>query len=441
MYSTLMKGLVVLFAAVAPLTSTCKKMDNKAKENQGEAAAAIQESASEHAPIVVPEVVEGLDKNPWTPIRLSDAQRRTADSVNAFSLEFMRRIALAEKGNDLMVSPYSLSACLLLAASGAGGDTFDQMVSTLGFAGMEADSVGSFFKTFSDALLEADSGSTLSVANGIWVGKNVTIFPAYEEAVRKWYSAAVESVDFADRATVKMVNDWIESSTRGMIPGMFSEFSPDLKALLANAVYFKGSWMNGPYTPFEATFTDYKGVASKREFFGDTGFYDYCSGKDGAICRIPYGNGAFNMLVLLPPAGTDIDKYLETLTPEKWSAMLRGMRDCKVHFEMPSFKGETTVSGSLQKSLEQMGMVLPFTGAADFSKLSPESFFISQIMQRTAVDVNEKGTEAAAVTVILMETTSAEPVRTVDFIVNRPFIYAICERTTDIPLFIGIKRL
>ena len=386
----------------------------------------------------------GFDKGPSTEvlepckeIRLSERQAAVQRCETGFALQLFREVASRDTKANLMISPFSASLCLSMAAAGAAGETFSQMAATLGFDSFTAEEIGSYYQAMCQGLAEADNSSSLAIANALWTAVELPLNPAYAEFLRSSYEAEVGQLDFGDPSSVNAVNGWVNRHTRGMIPTLLDNPDPDLRLLLANALYFKGKWAKGEMSAIQADFTDFSGEIASVPFMASTRELGYYAGEGYAACSLPYGNGAYRMLVLLPDEGKDFGAFVAGLTPELWDRMLKGLSTQEVTFSMPVFKGEYRMDDLFQDVLESMGMVLPFTGSADFSGISAEPLSIDMILQKTAVDVNEKGTEAAAVTAIGMKNT-AVPMPPKVFSAERPFVYAIVEHTFSTLLFIGV---
>ncbi len=376
---------------------------------------------------------------PLKDIVLTRDQASVQACENDFALGLFRQIAAKEKDTNLMISPFSASLCLSLAASGANGETFTQMASTLGFSGFTAEQIGSYYKAMCEGLFAVDTATRISIANAVWPAMDFPLKKSYADFAKLYYSAEVANLNFATQDAVNTVNNWAYKNTNGMIPKILDNPEPAIRLLLANALYFNGKWSGGKMESQQKDFTNFAGTKAKTKFLGCTREMKWYAGKGYTVCSVPYGNGAYRMVIFLPDEGKDLSTLVASLTPEVWSNTMQGLRECEVVFSMPVFKSEYSMDRIFKESLVEMGMQLPFTGAADFSKLSDEAVGIDEILQKTAIDVTESGTEAAAVTAIVYKNTSVsnpEPPRV--FTADRPFAYAIVEHTYNTILFIGI---
>lgn len=379
----------------------------------------------------------GREYDEYKPVVLTRAQEEVAASEVDFGIGLFSDIASQESGN-VMISPFSASLCLSLIASGTDGDTYAQMASALGFENFTSEQIGSYYSTMVDALLKADNGTKLAVANAVWAAEGLDIRREYVSEVKQYYKAEVDNLDFSKSSSVKTINKWCSDNTNGMIKKILDDVDPALRVVLANALYFKGTWQGGPFDGSDMEFRNISGTtAFVKSFSGTKGVQSYF-GKDVSVISLPYGNGAFNMIVVLPAEGTDFNAFVKSLTADKWNSWRSSLSQAQVEFRIPTFKSEYRMAENFKAALGRMGMVLPFTGAADFSRMcSAESLYVSDIIQKTAIDVNEKGTEAAAVTIGMMKCTSAGPEHLQYFIADRPFVYAIVEQSCPGILFIG----
>ena len=381
----------------------------------------------------------GDEPKPYQKIVLTQEQEAVQACENDFALGLFRNVVAKQKDTNLMISPFSASLCLSMAAAGANGETFTQMATTLGFAGFSAEQIGSYYETMCKGLYEADNTTTLKIANAVWPAVNFPLKKAYGDFAKRYYSATVENLDFGQQSAVNTVNNWAYTNTNGMIPKILDEPEPAIRLMLANALYFNGKWSGGEMQAQQKDFTDFTGKTAKVKFLGSTREMGYCEGEGFTACSVPYGNGAYRMVIFLPDKGKSLAPLVAKLTPDFWNQTLKQLHTCDVIFSMPVFKSEYEMSDVFMETLAAMGMQLPFTGAADFSKMTDEALYIDEILQKTAIDVTEKGTEAAAVTAIVYKNTSvSDPIPPKVFTADRPFAYAIIEQSFNTVLFIGI---
>ncbi len=319
---------------------------------------------------------------------------------------------------SICLSPFSLGAALSMAAEGASGATADQMWKVLG-------------KEYS----KAPEASTVKVANSVWVNKQISILPDFKKTIQNKYNSEVYNRDFSQKSAVADINKWCSRNTNGKIPSILDRMEPGLQLMLLNAVYFYDKWEK-PFTRTDkAPFTRLDGAVQQVDMMRQTERLRYCQNDFFQILELPYQSGDIEMYVLLPRPGVALDDAAATLSTARWEGWRKELRTQRVRVSMPKFKLECEMD--LTGMLRDMGMSLAFGSQADFSKLSSTPLCIDFVKQKTYIDVNEEGTEAAAVTGIGMRTTSVAPDVTVDFTADHPFFYIIRSDSTGDILFIG----
>lgn len=382
------------------------------------------------------EINDGPDK-PFEPIALTKAEAEISSASNNFGFEVYHRLY---DDDQMMVSPLSLSLALALAASGSAGQTAKEMCSTLGFSDFTTEEVSAYYQKMVTALLEADPKTTFEVANSIWANPKVNVKKGFIENALKYYSSEVYDADFAKQSTVDAVNKWCSDKTHGKINSIMDEPNPYLMMALINALYFYGKWSFEFEDAKKENFVNISGNTIKADMMHSRDDLRYSEYDGYSMVTLPYGNGAFTMDVILPDEKTKFSDAVAKLDAGTLQMLDRISATCDVDLKLPKFTFEYT--SDMTKLLSGMGMSLAFSDHADFSNMAEKSLKISQVKQKTFIDVNEKGTEAAAVTFIGMAATSVGPMpqkKFVEFHADRPFIFLIRERSTGAILFIGQK--
>ena len=383
---------------------------------------------------------EDLDPDeikPIVPIELTKAEQGVRTASNTFGLNTFNRLYTAGKGQDVVFSPLSLTLALSMVAEGAAGNTWQQFADVIGWGSATQAEVGSYYKKMIDGLVTADQSVAFTSANSYWAAQDLSIKQDFVSRLKSNYAAEGYVVDFSLPATLEKINSWCSDKTDGKIPRMLDQLNPKTQLMLINALLFKAPWQ---LTWEIKQGRDFKGTAgkTKKDFlyvqdysmaYGDYDDFEYL--------RIPYGNGAYQMDIILPREGKSLAELLPTLTDNHLSYPLG---TAKVTLYLPKWSTSYSTEDALIDILKAQGLTLPFDrDQADFSGISPEHLYISQVIQKTQIDVTEKGTEFAAVTVVGMEKNSAVPVTppkvTVD--VNRPFAYVIRETTSGTVLLLG----
>ncbi len=377
-------------------------------------------------------------------LRAEEAGIVKNDQQFAFEL-FSNVFGEEGKGEDksFMVSPFSLSMALAMTWNGAAGETKTAMQETLKMGNYSDDDFNGYYKKLKEALLKTDPSTQLSIANAIFTNKFITIKPNFIKTNTDYYHATVQPVDFSLPTTKDIINRWASDNTNNLIKEVIDKTNADDLMYLLNAIYFKGIWT----TKFDAKNTSKKAFLTENgtkrtvDMMSQTAKFNYTEDEIMQVVQLPYGNQAFSMLVLLPQSGkkqTDVVSALQN--KEYWGKTRTALRQAEVVLSLPKFKTEYSIK--LNEVLGKMGMGVAFDPyKADFSRMSEISAFISFVKQDTYISTDESGTEAAAVTVIGMEMTSAAPgPQKVIFNADRPFIYVIQENSTGAILFMGAVK-
>ena len=373
-----------------------------------------------------------------SPIVLKSEYLNKTAQHNSFDLDLLKKTLQPDDKPNEFVSPLSVSMALSMTLNGAKGETADEMFDALRVSGYTMEEVNDYNQTLREALLKADPTTELGIANSIWNRKGISFLDAFIQVNQNFYDAEVREMDFSAPATLDAINNWCSDATKGKIPKVLDAIPTDAVSYLINAIYFKGIWMM-KFQEKKTTneqFTAESGSQQTVKMMRQTEEFSYAATENGGYLQLPYGNGAFSMVVMLPHAGRTVSHMLSELNPESWNSLK--YRTCKVNLKLPRFKAEC--SYNMEKAiLPAMGMLKAFDPQqADFSGMSNIGLFISRVIHKTFVEVNEEGTEAAAVTVVEMELTAfpSEP-EEIDFFVNKPFLFLIKENSTGAILFAG----
>jgi serpin B len=372
-------------------------------------------------------------------ITLSAAAPVAIQSSNEFGIELFTKVT-AEENKNLMLSPLSASTALTMLLNGCGGDTYSQLQGTLKYpAGMNISEINEAYKSLVSQLLIIDPKVKLALANAIFYRNGFNVKSPFLATMSNDYKATVEALDFAAPSSLTRINKWASDNTNGKIPEVLSEISGDAVMFIMNALYFNGDWSYQfdksltdelPFHPDGGSTIDVptmKGEVGSKVADGD-GF---------RAIEMPYGQTNFTMVVMVP------DETLSTLYPsftyQAWDQLTSDL-DVQPEFgktivTMPKFK--FSYEKYLNDQLMSMGMVDAFSsGLADLSGISDSQLHVSFVKQNTFVEVDEEGTEAAAVTTVAINDTYS-PFQPLQFIVDKSFIFAIRERMTNTLLFIG----
>ena len=349
-------------------------------------------------------------------------------SQTGVSLSFFNHVnAVSGADENVVTSPYSAAVCLSMLAEGAGGETRAEFDSALGGIMFKAEDLGS-----NDTVV-------VKSANSIWIDDNFSIRNSYVNLLQKDFDAFITTQRFSDPATVKAINNWCLEHTEGKIGDMIDRLSPGMVMVLVNALYFNAPWADAfnPELTSEDVFYG-KSKSGKVSMMHRTGQYNYAQVSGAQIIQLPYEGGRYSMFVALPPAGADLDKLIPHITEGAFNSALEMMSPKRVKLSLPKFKVETFML--LNKALQNMGIRTAFTPAADFRGIAEMGpLVLDQVKQKCYVEVAEKGTEAAAVTVAQIRLTSVRvnPEDMAVMTVDRPFVFMIADGYTGNILFAG----
>lgn len=372
------------------------------------------------------------------PLLVSDLNESGAD----FGIDLFRLTAnnASEPHENLMLSPLSAHVALTMLLNGSRGETYEQIHQMLGYPSvMDPDEVNQAYAALVSELLKADPRVTLTLANAVFQREGSDVKAPFLETLKGDFGAHHALLDFDKPAAVTTINQWASDKTNKRIPKVLERIEPGSVMFLLNALYFKGAWTN----PFEKTQTR---PANFTKTDGRTVSVPTMNGEVSSIIHegsgyraieIPYGRRNFSMIVILPEESL-IDFY-DHFTGDAWRELTSAL-DARSEAEewpknelhLPRFSFE--FGRPLNDHLQTLGMTDAFDESlANLSGISDMKLVVSSVKQNTFVEVNEEGTEAAAVTTVDIRNTSIP----VPFQVNRPFIFVIRERTTNTLLFIG----
>ena len=376
-------------------------------------------------------------QNPRHDISLTDEERQLVKSNNDFAIRLFRQ-ARDEKSS--VMSPLSVTFALGMLNNGAAGQTQQEINDVLGFGEAGADGINNFCRKMLTESGQLDKETRVDIANNIYVNSHwgFELQAPFVQKANEYYDAQPETRDFYDGITRDVINQWCSDHTEGMIREILSrdEFNKDAVSYLLNALYFKGAWVT-KFNPDNTKEESFNGGAivpmmhiPRGEFMGGAEFA-YTSNDLYQAIKLPYGNEAYLMTVILPQEDKTIEDVLDQMDGQNWQ--FHG-RSTVVDLKLPRF--ETEASIDLKPVMAALGMPTAFNpDLADFSDFCNVPTYIALMKQVAKINVSEEGTEAAAVTVIGSEATGMPDYA--DFHATRPFLYIISERSTGIIFFIG----
>lgn len=358
---------------------------------------------------------------------------------NAFAFDLYGVIA-HDKGN-LFLSPFSISSALAMTYSGARGDTASQMAKALHFD-QAADGLNSGFSELMKMFNASGKSYQLSVANALWGQTGTMFYPAFVDITKKCYDAGFAEVDYAcnTEGARRTINGWVEAKTNNKIVDLIKEgvLNSLTRLVLTNAIYFKGRW-ESQFKP-EATKDAHFYVSPEENpnvpIMYQLGEFKYAETTDIQILELPYVGGEVVMDILLPKPHANLAAVESSLQPAQFQSWLERLSKEKVAVYLPRFKMERDLS--LGGALQDLGMKDAFDeNKADFSGMSTTFLYITHVIHKAFVEVNEEGTEAAAATAVVMGTKSAPPKEPPVFRADHPFFFVIRDSRTGSVLFMG----
>jgi serine protease inhibitor len=366
---------------------------------------------------------------------LTVLEKSVISSDNSFGLKLFSRINTVEQNKNVFISPFSVSMALGMALNGADGSTLDSMKQALEHSNFTMQEINESYKNISTILTHLDSKVVFQIANSIWCRNDFQVIPAFLNDCHEYFDAEAASLDFSSPSAVQTINNWVNSKTNGKIPTILDQIPPEVVMYLINAIYFKGTWTYqfDPAKTTDAVFTPPTGNTVSCRMMNQKTTYAYHATEQAQIIDLPYGNHSFSMTIILPKEGINIDQFAAELTQRQWDTFVNSLDSTEVDLSMPKFKVE--YEKTLNDELSAMGMGIAFSDFANFSRIAHASLAISEVKHKTFVEVDEEGTEAAAVTSVGITLTAMPLIPSMH--VDRPFIFAIREHQSGTILFIG----
>jgi serpin B len=367
---------------------------------------------------------------------LVEKEHAMAAATAAFGCDLFAK--LRAKAGNLFFSPLSIETALAMTGAGARGETLTEMTKVLHLPAAGQAALGDLLRALQPG---PQAKYELSIANALWMQQGIMFRPEFLAEANRHYDAALHSVDFAQTEQARQtINHWVEEKTKDKIKDLFGpgSLSVDSRLVLTNAIYFKGKWAD----PFDkkATRDEAFHVSGDKTvqvpLMNRRGRYRYFAGDGVQAIDLPYAGNRMAMLVVLPAAANGLPDLEKDLTADRFHGWVEKLAYHPGQVLLPRFK--TTEEFDLTATLQELGMRRAFTPEADFSRMSPERLWISNVVHKAFVETNEEGSEAAAATGVAIVAT-AVPMRDEPFTfrADRPFLFAIRDTWTGTPLFVG----
>lgn len=352
-----------------------------------------------------------------------------------FSIELLKQTKNNEENS--LISPLSVILSLAMAANGAEHETYQQMQSVLGDE-IVLEDFNQYLYSYINSLPNG-AKSKINLANSIWLRdvKGLRIEKEFLQTNANYYKAAIFKKPF-DKQTIEDINDWTKETTEGMIDQIVDEIDSNTIMYILNTVIFDARWENvyKKDDVYDFTFQNINGTCKSVDGMNSIE-YSYLEDEKATGFMKSYDNDTYRFVALLPREGISLDEYINSLTGAELIMMLNDVQDTAVHVTLPKFEYESSIN--MNDALTNLGMPIAFSeDAADFGKLgtSDKNIYIKEVLHKTFITVDERGTKAGAATKIVMDTKGVDMYEK-SLILDRPFLYAIVDSSTNIPLFIG----
>lgn len=369
---------------------------------------------------------------------LSQAEKELIQTTNGFALDIFQTIHQIKEDDNIFISPLSIGFALNMTTNGAAGETKEGMKRTLGVESLSDEEANAAVQKLTEMLLNMDKKVALSIANSIWYHQDLTLQADLRQAIESYYNGKIEGLDFSDPSAKDIINEWVENETQGKIKDLVESISPLHRMFLINAIYFKADWQykfeedRTKEEPF--VLESGRRVPVQMMYAQDIKLRTY-DHKSFQLIELPYGNGQFSMVILLPHIGKTTNEIMSLLSVEDLQSWIDQADTLKPHLYFPKFTSKFKIE--LSEPLMEMGMGRAFSGVAEFPGFFKEnsSLAIGEVIHQAFIEVNEEGTEAAAATAVGIVLTSIGNTPTIR--IDRPFVYFIREKHTEAILFAG----
>ena len=386
-------------------------------------------------------------------VSLSEKQTEYVNTSNDMAFKLINKLY---NDDNMVCSPLSLQYAMAMTANGASGETLEEITSFLGFEANEMNELNRFYKILLEQLPAVDLDITLKAVDALLVNDKFPLLPSYKNLVEDNYYAAVENMDFSNPSdVVTRLNEWAGLNTNGVINNIINpeELSDYAAAYILNALYFKAEWEGSVDNPMfiegnteSADFQLSNGTAISAEMMKSVRYYQYAEMDGYKVLVLPYAQGKYNMYVLLPDEN-DINGLIEKIQQTTWSEILANLKqDAEVHVQLPKFEienkfnlAETLISLGVEKVFQKEDAELD--NIFDIKLAHDPKVWIEKIIQQTKISVDERGTEAASVSIEEIGATSPGPgedPKIIYFHADHPFMFVIGEKTSGTILFEGV---
>lgn len=361
-----------------------------------------------------------------------------AAANNGFGFRLFSELLKQNSQQNVFISPASIAMALSMTYNGASNQTKDAMAAVLGYKGMSLDQINKANAALLKNMESTGSGIEVSIANSLWAADKFGFSGSFLDRNSRYYRAHVARIDLQKPSAREKMNDWVANATRGKIRDLVHEVNPLAVMFLINAVYFKGEWQErfDPSETRNADFTLPDGQKKSVPMMSRKGHYNVLWTENFNAVALPYGDGWLSMYIFVPTKGIDIAPVLEQLTSSGFGKCVKRFSDEDVSVSIPRFSVEYEARDSMKEALKNLGMGIAFGGSDGFLGMCPAGgVYIYEVAHKAFIQVDEKGSKAAAATSVQMVLKCACPERPI--IVDRPFFCAIRDEKSGEILFMG----
>ncbi len=373
--------------------------------------------------------------------RAETAESELVSGNTAFGFRLLKELAREQNRANIFISPYSISSVLEMVSNGARGKAREELEQLLGTSGLSMENMNSAYAGLNQSISSAQTNLVLNIANAIWYRSGAQLNGDFAGANEKYYHAELAGLDFADPASIQRMNQWAAQNTQGRIQSIIQPpIPPETTMVLANAIYFKGTWLNqfDPKATRERAFHLAGGDDRQVPMMEQTRTFSYQTGPEFQAIQLFYAGKRLEMDIFLPETNSTLEALLGQLDAQSWpKSILPGFRQDKGTLVLPRLK--LRYGEELKKPLANLGLKSALSPRADFSGMSTSPLFLNEVKHQSFVELNEEGTEAAAVTTGVMALASVrnQP-QPFQMVVDRPFLFLISDQATKSILFMGL---
>ena len=374
---------------------------------------------------------------------LSLSEEKLSEANTHFAINLFQQLGATPETKNIFFSPYSIHQALAMTMNGNEGEVLQEFIQILQMEGMTLKEANQAVKDLTTFLLEVDPKVKLNIANGIWYKEGYQVKPPFKAASQNYFQAEVAPLDMLNPNSVNIINNWIANQTNNLIREMLDQIPPNAVMYLVNAIYFKGDWtFNFPKANTKKekfTLRDGREIMVDMMDMGSASDLKVSFGQEATYLEIPYSSGQYSMGVLFSQSG-DLSKLTPSLTLENIQQWRAEAQERGVILKMPKFKISYKME-NMKEDLIAMGLVRPFSYHPDnFTLLfsnPTNGLKISRVIHQAFIEVDEKGTEAAAATIVEITELSAVPSGPLQITLDRPLIFFIQEKHSGAILFMG----